>query len=775
MSGSNWTFNDDDRNLAEALRSFLPDRVFDFHAHIYRLTDLNVSSDSSGLWGEGPEEVSVDVWKRDVSELLEGQRIAGGLFFPVPLATADVRAQNDFLIRQLEGHPDSRGLILVTPDDSPEALAEALKHPQIAGFKIYHVYSREKPTWQSSIAGFCPDWMWETADRRGLVVMLHMVKDMAIADPDNLREIRTLCTRYPGMKLVLAHAARCFHAPNAERGIEGLRGLDNVYFDTSAICEPEPFKTILEQFGPRKLLWGTDYPVSQTRGRPVTVGDGFVWLEPDTFDWKRFAHLGKPVLTGLESLRALRTAARDFGLDCEDIRDIFHDNAVRVLGLPEAEAGGKTQQLYAHAKRRIPGGVQLLSKRPENMAPGRWPAYFREARGCEIWDLDGNRYYDMSTNSVGACLLGYRDPDVTRAVIRRIRLGSISTLNAPEEVELADLLCDIHPWAEQVRFTRSGGEACAVAVRIARATTDRSVVAVCGYHGWHDWYLSANLGESDALRGHLLPGLDPLGVPRELRGTTVAFRYNDRRGLESIVDQYGSRLAAVIMEPCRNGDPEPGFLEFVRDVTRRCGALLIFDEITIGWRLCYGGAHLRFGVVPDIAVFAKALGNGHPIGAVVGTAEAMQGAHASFISSTYWTESVGPAAALATLRKFARLNVPGHVERIGRRILDAWNTYGEKHRLPVRTDRSYPCLAHFRFEHEASEQLRTLYTLKMLDRGFLAGTSVYPTLAHTDEIAEQYAAAIDEVFGEIAEALKTGDLDRYLPGGVASSGFQRLL
>jgi glutamate-1-semialdehyde 2,1-aminomutase len=314
-----------------------------------------------------------------------------------------------------------------------------------------------------------------------------------------------------------------------------------------------------------------------------------------------------------------------------------------------------------------------------------------------------------------------------------------------------------------------------VAVRIARATTDRSVVAVCGYHGWHDWYLAANLGESDALRGHLLPGLDPLGVPRELRGTTVTFKYNDRQALESIFDQYGSRLAAVIMEPCRNGDPEPGFLEFVRDATRRCGALLIFDEITIGWRLCYGGAHLRFGVVPDIAVFAKALGNGHPIGAVIGTAEAMQGAQASFISSTYWTESVGPAAAIATLRKIGRLDVPRHVERIGRRIMDAWKAYGEKHRLPVCTDQAYPCLAHFRFEHEASEPLRTLYTHKMLDRGFLAGTSIYPTLAHTDEIVDRYVAAIDEVFGEIAEVLRTGDLDRALPGGVAHSGFRRLL
>ena len=278
-------------------------------------------------------------------------------------------------------------------------------------------------------------------------------------------------------------------------------------------------------------------------------------------------------------------------------------------------------------------------------APDQWPAYFREARGCETWDLDGRHYYDCGLHGVGAALLGFRDPDVTRAVQRRVALGALCTLNPPEEVELAERLCAIHPWAEQARFTRSGGEAMAVAVRIARATSDRSAVAVCGYHGWHDWYLAANLGDNDALRGHLLPGLDPLGVPGELRGTCLPFAYNDVRQLREIIAQHGRRLAAVVMEPCRFHDPDPGFLEFVRDETRRAGALLIFDEITVGWRLNHGGAHLQLGVDPDMAVFAKTLSNGHPMAAVIGTGEAMEGAHGSFIISTYWTDGVGPAAA----------------------------------------------------------------------------------------------------------------------------------
>lgn len=433
------------------------------------------------------------------------------------------------------------------------------------------------------------------------------------------------------------------------------------------------------------------------------------------------------------------------------------------------------QALYAHARERIPGGTQLLSKRPEIFAPDCWPPYFAEAHGCEVTDIDGRHYYDMTHNGVGACLLGYAHPGVTRAVCKRIECGSMCSLNPPEEVELADRLCEVHPWADQARFTRTGGEACAVAARIARATTDRSVIAVCGYHGWHDWYLAANLGEADALRGHLLPGLDPLGVPRELRGTSVAFPYGDRDTFEAILRQYGERLAAVFMEPCRYTPAPEGYLEFVRDGAHKAGALLIFDEITIGWRLCYGGAHLNLGVNPDMAVLGKALGNGHPIGAVIGTAKAMDGAHTSFISSTYWTESVGPVAALETLRLMQETRVWKHVARIGVAVQALWRDTGVKHGLPVRVPESFPCLAHFSFEHPEANALRTLYTQRMLARGFLTGPAVYPTLGHTVEVVERFGAALDEVFTELAAAVSANDITGRLDGPPAHEGFRRLL
>ncbi|MBQ2890060.1 MAG: aminotransferase class III-fold pyridoxal phosphate-dependent enzyme [Clostridia bacterium] len=436
----------------------------------------------------------------------------------------------------------------------------------------------------------------------------------------------------------------------------------------------------------------------------------------------------------------------------------------------------KAQELYAHAREIIPGGVQLLSKRPEQFAPGQWPSYFTKAKGCEVWDYDGKHYYDMTTNGIGACLLGYADPDVNKAVINRIKNGAMSTLNPPEEVELADKLCEIHPWASSVRFARTGGESCAVAVRIARATTKRDMIAICGYHGWSDWYLASNLNSDGSLDDLLLPGLKPAGVPQALRNSAVTFHYDNKEEFDEIIKNYGDRLACVIMEPVRNYLPEDNFLEYVRDGIHKAGGLLIFDEITIGWRLTLGGSHKLIGVNPDIAVFAKALGNGHPIGAIIGTKEAMDGAEDSFISSTYWTESVGPVAALATIKKCEETRIWEHTEKMGKRLIDAWNTLAKKHDIPAEAG-GMPCLAHITYTKYPLE-LKTLYTVLMLKEGFLGNNGFYPTLAHTDKIMAKYEKAIDRVFAKMSEVLKKDDYNALLEaigGPVCQSGFARLL
>jgi len=414
-------------------------------------------------------------------------------------------------------------------------------------------------------------------------------------------------------------------------------------------------------------------------------------------------------------------------------------------------------QLYAHAKTVIPGGTGLLSKRPEMFAPEVFPAYFKAAEKCRITTVDGRELIDFGLCGIAACLLGYNDEDVTQAVIKTIADGNFSTLNPPEEVELADRLCAIHPWAAWARFARGGGEIAAVALRIARACTGRSKVIIIGYHGWHDWYLAANLGDPDALGGMWLKGLSPYGVPRELEGTAIPCMHGDAERFEALLKEHGNELAAVIAEPCRHEIPVPGFLEALRSGCDKYGALLIFDEITIGWRYRFGGSHLAFGVDPDLAIFSKALGNGHPIAAVLGRKEFFDGASSAFLSSTYWTERTGPTAALAAIDKMERTNVAEYVNAYGRRVMAMWEKTAAETGLPVKVNNSFGCLSGFRFATEAPNAMRTLFTQKMLARGFIAGTGFNPMLAHTEEDLKLYSAAAKEVFAELAPLAQGGE------------------
>ncbi len=431
------------------------------------------------------------------------------------------------------------------------------------------------------------------------------------------------------------------------------------------------------------------------------------------------------------------------------------------------------QELYEKARKRIPGVSQLLSKQPDMFLPNQWPSYYSRAKGVEVWDLDGNKYIDMSHCGVGSCVLGFGDPDVDNAVVAAVQSGSMATLNCPEEVELAELLCELHPWADMVRYARGGGEAMAVAVRIARARTRREKIAFCGYHGWHDWYLAANLANKDALGEHLLTGLEPVGVPHGLAGTALPFTYNRIDELEKIASAHGNELAAIVMEPVRNHEPEDGFLEKVRTLAKTIGTVLIFDEVTSGWRLSVGGVHLSYGVTPDIAVFAKAISNGYPMAAIIGVEDVMQAAQESFISSTYWTERIGPTAALATIRKLQRCEVPKHLIQAGERVQAGWRAAADRAGLLIRVSGIAP-ISHFTFSYPNGQAIRTLFTQIMLEMRYLASDSFYATYAHQSSHIEGYLTAVEKAFGVIARALDKGEVEKLLKGPVAHSGFQRL-
>lgn len=436
------------------------------------------------------------------------------------------------------------------------------------------------------------------------------------------------------------------------------------------------------------------------------------------------------------------------------------------------EKNKKGIELYHKAKKLIPGGTQLLSKRPEMFLPELWPSYFQKAKGCYVWDLDGNKYLDFSYMGIGSCILGYADEDVNKAVKEAIDNGSMNTLNCPEEVELAELLLGLHPWAEMVRYARTGGEAMALAMRIARAFSGKEKTAFCGYHGWQDWYLSANLADDKNLDGHLLAGLAPLGVPRGLKGTMLPFHYNKIEELEKIVEQNND-IGVIVMEPMKFQEEENNFAKKVREIADKIGAVLVFDEITAGFRFNAGGSHLLLGVNPDIAVFAKGMSNGFPMAAVIGKKEIMQKAQETFISSTYWTERIGPTAALATIKKMQKENVPEYLEKIGLEIKQGLAELAKKHSINLKIE-GKPALMHISFDYPNSQAVRTLFTQEMLKRGVLAIGAVYVSLAFQEKHVQEYLVACDEVFALLKKAIEQNEVEKLLEGPVAHTGFQRL-
>ena len=754
------------------LADFVPPDAFDAHAHLWRVADLGTPTPV--LAAAGLDVVTRKIYDERLSMWMPDRCPTGGLFFPFPTRKLDVEGANRHLADEMKADPNSRGLMIVTPRQVPAEVEQQVIDDGFIGFKVYHLFAEREDTFNAPTEEFIPEWAWEIAQQHGLVIMLHMVLPRALAEPQNQNYIREHCEKYPNAKLILAHAARGFCGKHTVEGIESIRGLDNVFFDTSAACEPAAFEAILKVFGPTRLLFGADFCVTEMRSRCVDLGDDFLWLDEIRADFSK-ARSAKPTLLGIESLLALRQACQNQNLDATDIEEVFCLAARRMLDLPLPREMPDVQAAYQNAKAIIPGGTQLLSKRPEMFAPHQWPAYYREARGCEVIDISGRRFIDMSLNGILATILGFSDPDVNAAVMRRVSLGSMATLQTYDEVELAELLIEIHPWAENARFTRGGGESMAAAVRIARAHSNKDKIALCGYHGWHDWYLAANLSESryDALDGHLLPGLDPAGVPRSLAGNTLTFHYNELDELDAVLEKHGAELAAIVMEPTRFTDPEPGFLDGVRERCDRFGIPLIFDEISIGWRLHPGGAHLKFGVEPDIAVFAKALGNGFPIGAIIGKRDVMQAAQSSFISSTFWTEGVGPAAALACVRKMMANDLPSHLQGIGSQVVDGWKTLASKHGIQINTP-GRPELAILSFDHAESAALTTLMTAEMLKRGFLAGAAFNATFTHQPRHVSAYIDALDPVFEILAAAISDGEIEERIGGPIKHSNFARL-
>lgn len=433
----------------------------------------------------------------------------------------------------------------------------------------------------------------------------------------------------------------------------------------------------------------------------------------------------------------------------------------------------KGNELYKKASSIIPGGVQLLSKRPEIFLPDQWPSYYKFAKGSEVVTYDNIKLYDFTNCSVGMCPLGYANSTVNKNVIKAIKKGNTSTLNSYLEYDCAKLLIDTHPWADMARFTKSGGEAMSVAVRIARTYKKKDKVLFCGYHGWFDWYISANLKNTNKLNQHLLPGVSSSGIPKTLGGLAIPFEFNNEKDFKIKFKKNMKKLSCVVLEPARTSHCDSNFVKTIRKYCSRHNIPLIFDEITLGWHYTLGGYHKTLKVNPDIAVFSKGTTNGYPLGVIIGKKNIMQSATDSFISSAYWTENIGYAAAIATIKFMKKNNVAEKLILKGKKIKKIWNYFAKENDLPILV-KGIDSLPTFTFDNIKSDEILTYFTQEMLREGFLAHGQCYLMISHSDVLINKYKKACSKVFKKISKIYHyhNCNFEKYLNGRVKFAKFK---
>ena len=481
--------------------------------------------------------------------------------------------------------------------------------------------------------------------------------------------------------------------------------------------------------------------------------------------------------TDIEFIKKLVKKFGNKSINCKTIINFYKKNkkffkTSLLINRNEGSSLQKGQKLWVRAKDIIAGNNMLFSKKSELFLPKYWPAYYKKTKGCEITDLNGNKYYDLSLMGVGTNILGYSNKQVDKKVMQVVKSGNMSTLNNPDEVTLAEMLLDINKWADQVKFARTGAEASTIALRLARAASGKDNVAFCGYHGWHDWYLASRLNNPDALDTQLMADLKSDGVPKYLKGTSFPFRYNNISDLKKIISY--KKIGAIIMEVSRNIPPENNFLQNVKNIAKKNNIVLIFDECSSGFRETYGGINIKYNIIPDIIIFGKALGNGYAINAVVGKKSVMNKIDNTFISSTFWTERIGYVAGIATLKEMKRLKSWKIISSKGDFIKDEWKKISDRYNLDIDISGLRP-MPSFKFNFKEHNILKTFITQEMLKKGFLASNTIYLSVSHNENILKKYLYNLEKIFYKISKFENFNDISKKLISNFpAQSTFKRL-
>ncbi len=441
------------------------------------------------------------------------------------------------------------------------------------------------------------------------------------------------------------------------------------------------------------------------------------------------------------------------------------------------QANAKYQRslnLYAQAERLFPYGTQLLSRSPRTAVFGEAPIYFHHAKDAHFWDVDGNEFIDCGMG-VGPVILGYCYGPVDAAVKEQIDRGVLGTINNATEIEMAQAICEMVPCAEMVKFCKGGGEADAIAVRLARGYTGKDMVLFCGYHGWHDWYLAANLESDSSLDEHLRPGIIAKGVPSVLAGTSIPFEYNNLDSLKNTLEKHSGNVACIIMEPMRFKQPKDGFLEDVRQLANDHECVLIFDEVVTGFRMALGGAQEYYGVTPDLATFGKAIANGYSLAAVAGREKILSGQYDNFISSTYYSDTISLAAGIAVLKELRTKPVVETLDKNGSQLINGINRSAKKHDLKITAEGR---LNQFHLSLNYGEQtgkIETLFMQEMISRGVYCSGGWYMCYTHTQQDVDTILAATDETFEILAKAIAHDVVDDPVRAPVRELVFRRRL
>ena len=422
----------------------------------------------------------------------------------------------------------------------------------------------------------------------------------------------------------------------------------------------------------------------------------------------------------------------------------------------------KSNEYLERAKKIIPSCTQTFSKGPTQFVQGVAPIYLERGEGSHVFDVDGNEYIDYPL-ALGPITLGYNYQRVNEAIIKQLKDGITFSLMHPLEVELAELLVDIIPCAEMVRFGKNGSDATSAAVRAARAYTGRDIIACCGYHGWQDWYIGTTTRNK--------------GVPKPVSDLTLTFEYNNINSLEEIFNRHPGEIAGVIMEPVGVTEPENNFLEQVKELTHKNGAVLIFDEIVTSFRIALGGAQEYYDVVPDLTACGKGMANGMPVSAVVGKREIMEIFDEIFFSFTFGGEALSLAASIATIREMKEKKVIEHMWRVGRKFQDGYNEIVRKLGLDVNTQcvglAPHTVITFNDDNGNESLEIKSLVQQELLKRGILFLGLQNFCYAHSDDDIQKTLKAVEESLSILKDALTDGNIQRFLKGVVVQPVFRR--